>query len=450
VNQLVANCITGGDSLPDNLLLRFLNKGLINVGGDDAKFEKLQATASQLAEDIRKTPACANSFALTAFDPEIPENDPAVRHAISVLEVQWPTYVNTFAGTPLTVIRAVLFDALVQAARVDENVAVAFVTSARNVLPTMQVGGERSIWTEVLTELEREVDSKAEAEWATPSTIAVADVKLTAPPTVTLKLSQKEVNRETLQREILAASGPTGGSHNPHWPNQPQPWVNEFSPRLANAVAAAIEGARSDGGAIDLSKSFAQITEGVAAQLRATLNAISTATAGLQRRTHLIWWKQALYSATAHVSYRELPVAPAATLMAFDLFKQLPTFSPISVSAFLREAVVSISEKPDDKIALGDLVEITRTDGKLAELREATAQLVPVPNGRCLIISLIGHPEYGPITDRLVFRNLVGVQRDYLLTPPDWAVWIFRELQAARAVRADQTAKPKARKVQAE
>lgn len=82
---------------------------------------------------------------------------------------------NTFAGTPLTVVRAVLLDALVQAARTDENVAIAFVTSARNVLPTMQAGGERSIWTEIMTEMEREVDSRAEAEWATPFSQPIDD-----------------------------------------------------------------------------------------------------------------------------------------------------------------------------------------------------------------------------------------------------------------------------------
>jgi hypothetical protein len=34
----------------------FFNKGLINIGGDDAKFEKLGATASQIAVMSGKRP----------------------------------------------------------------------------------------------------------------------------------------------------------------------------------------------------------------------------------------------------------------------------------------------------------------------------------------------------------------------------------------------------------
>ena len=36
------------------------------------------------------------------------------------------------------------------------------------------------------------------------------------------------------------------------------------------------------------------------------MKAVSGATAGLQRRTNLIWWKETLYSPSARVSYRSM------------------------------------------------------------------------------------------------------------------------------------------------
>ena len=72
----------------------------------------------------------------------------------------------------------------------------------------------------------------------------------------------------------------------------------------------------------------------------ATLKAVSGATAGLQRRTNLIWWKKEHSIRRAlEFSYRSMTPSAAAALMAFDLHQQVPTFSPASVTAFLQEAV---------------------------------------------------------------------------------------------------------------
>ena len=41
----------------DDVLLKFLNKRLINVGGDDDKLEHLRQTAADLAGILEETPA---------------------------------------------------------------------------------------------------------------------------------------------------------------------------------------------------------------------------------------------------------------------------------------------------------------------------------------------------------------------------------------------------------
>ena len=56
--------------MSDDVLLRFLSSGLIDVGGDDTKLEKLRGTAGDLAAALKKTPSKTSSFALVAFDPD--------------------------------------------------------------------------------------------------------------------------------------------------------------------------------------------------------------------------------------------------------------------------------------------------------------------------------------------------------------------------------------------
>ena len=102
--------------MSENILLRFLQNGLIDVGGDDAKLKKLQDTANVLSAVLQKNRAKTTAFALTAFDPDITAKQPVVEEVTAALAEQWPTYVNTFAGTPTTVIRAVLLAALARAA----------------------------------------------------------------------------------------------------------------------------------------------------------------------------------------------------------------------------------------------------------------------------------------------------------------------------------------------
>ena len=430
----------------EDVLLRFLGKRLINVGGDDNKLGHLRQTAVDLSEILKKTPAKATPFALVAFDPDVPTTDPTIVQVEDALRKRWETYVNTFSGTPVTVLRAMLLDALVRACGQNDTVAVAFVASARNVLPFTEADGEQEIWTEILLEIERKVEERAEREWATPASISMPDLKFDSPSAVEIRILSNKVNSTTLSPKFEAAAGPhsyppdgqtrnTGG--NPHWPQNNEHWVHEFGTRTAQAVGEAIDraigGLSVEGG--DLPGIAREMMAVMSEHLTTTLRAVSDASAGLQRRTNLLWWKEALFSPSAGVSYREMSTSDAAVLMAFDMYRHIPTFSPASVAAFLRETVIALPTiDQEQEIPIRELVEMTRDAGVLAELRTETSKLVTGPEGRGSILGLIGHPDAVLQIDHRRFRDLVGVQPDTMLTLPDWSVWMLRELQAARAI----------------
>lgn len=441
--------------MSSQIILRFLNAGLIDVGGDDAKLEKLRDTASDLAATLKKKPSKTIPFALIAFDPEAPAEDPVIKEAIDALQKRWATYVNTFSGTPVLVLRAVLLDALVQAASENEKVGVAFVTSARNALPLMESRNEEAIWAEVVQDIEQRVDFQAEAQWATPETINVPAMTFQPPAEIEVSTQQVSIIDEAkLAKKFEAAAGPhsqrgaTGG--NPHWPqNNPQQWVGEFGDRMAAAVAEAIRAVAkgSEIEPINLAGPLEGLTQAVSTYVNETLKAVSGATAGLERRTNLIWWKETLYSPSARVSYRAMPAYTAAALMALDLHRQVPTLSPASVAAFLHEAVLSLSSIDiAESRPIRDLLTEASTSEHLVPLRQSAVELVPEPIGRGPILGLIGYGADRPPLDERAFRRLVGVPPSTALTVPQWATWVFRELQAARATQEGNEAKKRGRK----
>lgn len=431
--------------MKDDILLRFLGKNLIDVGGDDTKLARLKQTADDLSSILKKTPIKAISFALVAFDPDVPETDPIIAEAENTLRKRWETYVNTFAETPVAVIRAMLLDALTKTALENDAVAVAFVASARNMLPLMKVGEERGIWSDVVSETEKKIEDHAEKKWATPASITLPQIKIDPPPPVEMRISTLKVDRSRLSKDFQAAAGPQ--AHDPqqgtistegnqYWPDQNEHWVFEFGQKAASAigdaVTRAVKGASIEGG--DPLGMTGSLLATISGHLSETMQAVSSATAGLQRRTNLLWWKEALFSPSTRTSYRHMSSPVAATLMAFDMHRQVPTLSPASVAAFLREAVIALPTIDSArKTPIRILVKEAGDADDLADLRTEIGNLVAAPAGRGPLLALIGHRDVLPQIDDRKFRALVGVEPDTALTLPDWSVWMFRELQAARA-----------------
>lgn len=442
----------------DGILQGFLNKGLIDVGGDDAKLDKLHQAAGDLAAALKKNPSKALGFSLIAFDPGAPEADPVVQEALAALQNRWTTYRNTFSATPIAVIRAMLLDALVAAAAEDDRVGVCFVASARNALPFMPVDNEREIWISIVEEVERRVDLRAEAEWATPESISVQPMKYSAPKLSAPEVRVGEVPTGALQTGMMAAAGPTtlnqqgSAVHtngNQHSPQQQQHWVSEFGRRAGTTIADAVNAALGEieVSQPDLAQPFGKLAEAVSGYVDETLKAVSAATAGLQRRTNLLWWREALFSPSVGKSYRTLPPSVAAALMALDLFDAVPLFSPASVSAFLGEAVLRLGGTADAaKRTVCDLVTEAQDEAALAPLRSAAARLTAEPEGRGPLLALIGHPAHTGARDAASFQRLTGVPAESALDPVAWSGWLFRELQASKAAKDGSPAKRRAGK----
>lgn len=425
----------------EEFLMRFLDIGAFNLNSDDTKLEKLRAAVKDLAGALLKTPAKTASFTMVAADPSVLSSDPVLDEAMAVVRKHWETVSNAFPGRPVAVLRAVLLDAIVQAARQDDAIAVAFVNAARNALAHAETADEAPIWRDAISEIETKVDARAEAEWSTPEMISVEPLKYTPQAPSKVEFEPPVVDRPILQEKIHSAAGPWGASSpNPHAPhNSPQPWSKEFATKMSEAIAETMDAIAEElaPAPLDLSAPLTSLAKAVNAHVEAALASFSRATAGLQRRTHLLWWKEALYSPSVHESYLEMPAFQASALMALDLHEQVPTFSPASVSAFLKEAIRCLPVEPDGegdgRRDVASLVREAKTAVFMQPFRALAAQYVPAPVGRGPLLALIGHGQDDATTEAATLRALAGVDASSTMTPGEWGTFLFRELQAARA-----------------
>lgn len=426
-------------------LMRFLDIGAIDLKGDDSRLEKLRATAKDLSAVLKKAPAKTVSFTMVAADPGIASDDPTIQEAMTALRKQWETVSNAFSSPPVAILRAVLLDAIVQAARADESISVAFVNTARNALAHAETADEAVVWREAVGEIEVKVDARAEQEWATPEMITVDALEYTPPAAVAPKYKVPTVDRDALQTSIHRSAGPWNGNpsnqYSPH--SQPQQWAVSFAEHMTGVIGEQLD-TLSKGLApapVDLAGPLTTLATAVTAHVERALASFSGATAGLQRRTNLLWWKEALYSPSVHESYLDLSAFEAAALMALDLHEQVPTYSPASVSAFLKETIRCLPADPrgtdGGKQEIATLVSVARTAEFMQPFRNLAAQYVQAAAGRGPLLSVIGHPQSPTTIDAATLRALAGLDASTKITPAEWGTYLFRELQSARATNAN-------------
>src|SRR5713226_3547783 len=325
-----------------DILQRFLSRKLFDIGPDDTRLDRLRKAADELASSLLKVRSPAVTYALVAFDPSIPVDEPVLSEIGALVEQHWNTYRSCFSDVPRPLFRAILPEALRQGKEKDTAIGATVALISRNILPHFGVDSEREVWNDLVLFAESRSEERAQIEWSTDfknqSTQSTAPTAKQASPAAT------KLDRTELGKKLHSASGPQNAQGqalpepNPHWPNSPQPWAQEFASRASNAIADVVDKA--------LEQSTKQTEKALGASLGQQLNDLSATTGrssiGLRRRCDLLWWKEAAYSPLIKDHYRSVSSDAAAVLMAFELHSQVPTYCPESVEHFLRETVLAL------------------------------------------------------------------------------------------------------------
>jgi hypothetical protein len=298
------------------------------------------------------------------------------------------------------------------------------------------------VWDEFVLAAAMRAEERGAKDWDTEFKVEMPQV-----PTPDLKApgdASPKLDREGLMNGLRSASGPVGGGNqNPYWPNNPPQWVSEFGSRASNAIADAVDKAfqeqlkGSAAGNKAFMTSVAAYMNDVVSGIQKGLMQTAGSTAGLQRRADLLWWKEAAYSPSVKRSYRSFPLPVATLLMAIDLHRRVPRFCPESVEHFLREAIMNLIRTEGvakrDRMPLGEILETlvkgnvpSSIQGDLAPLRQGM--------GRKPLVAFVADALANGTVKAEQFLPEIGIKRESTIELADFGVWVFRELQAIRAV----------------
>ena len=146
-------------------------------------------------------------------------------------------------------------------------------------------------------------------------------------------------------------------------------------------------------------------------------------------RSRLLWWKEALASPSAQVSYRNVDRRVAPGLMAYDYQAVLPSLAPASVTAFLREAIHALL--PDeDSATLLEWICALAADPHAEALRQGI-RASHLADGFVPVVSLAAMAE--PIATAVERRTVFAPTKT--LTASEFGLLAFLELQAIKAAR---------------
>lgn len=381
-----------------DILQNFLRLQLFDVGGDDARLEKIREATATLQTAATEQDNKFLEFFLTATHVQATIEHPTIKEAATALEEKWNSYAGCFPSPPVALFRAMLLQAAFAAAETAPDKRAFVTLILRNVVTRIPFGKERGIWTEVLQRCEAAFESEATEAWSDSP----------APK----KFSPK-IDRNKLEAAILGASGHHGADNNPgtnpntHWPSENGPWGTEFSKRMTVAVGDAIDS--------------------VVSQALATHEKRLAQVGGVALRNRLLWWKEAGYSPKLKQGYDQLAPTIAALLCAIDLSDQIAAYPPTSVEYFLRSVVGSYA--PESSKRFADWLHDFSGTPKKGTVVSGLGDILP----EGLLISAIAASAAG---DKA--QMPAAFSGDEAVPLAEVALIVFRELQALSKLELEQ------------
>ena len=409
-------------------LQELLNLGLVDIGSDDSRLAKLEATGEVIVEHLLSNPALIIPATLIAIDRDIDEDDPLLTLVDERLVNEWKTIRNTHVNRPRELLRSIIIHALsVLGARTPTMAALIWQTAFSPINHQQaRFGKEGGFVRQLLQDFNERVEEAAPARvrFSTPPS---KEHRNTAPLPSYTQLQADDLTPD-IGRSVAPhdQAGTPYKDPNPHWPSDGQPWSDEFTPRMTAALVKAVNLAMN------------HIVTAVTTNLQSLEQRLTTHVESRQSATDLqldvLWWFQAKYSPSLRRSYRDMPTAVAAAVaMAHDLSVFVPAMSPTSVTYVLGEAVAAVAHDfKHAKCSVAALLDDLRTS--TSHLRE----LVPnttTAKGRVPLWDLVAHTVTGNPAESHDVNRKTGIDPELQLSLPDFSMWMFRDIQACRLVK---------------
>ncbi|MGX9784441.1 GTPase-associated system all-helical protein GASH [Janthinobacterium lividum] len=420
------------------VLQDFLSLRLLNIGAEDSRLEKLLSACHELAQQYGADPKAAVASLLAAWDPAAGPHQ-SLLDIGELLQKHWPTFRGAFQDEPLTLYRAIILEAVMQAMEQQGTLAVAVSLIGANVLPHLNVGQEEQILSKILERARKITSERVERLWPKQSK-PVTSAAFKAPAIAALKATEPT----TWHTQVAASAGPTKRDQtslpnaNPHWSHQPQNWSYDFADRMA-PILADVHDKAANAALKASTQALKALGDSIVAKLNDFLSSEQTRSNQLNISNKLLWWRQALYSETASTSYRQLALPVVAIHAALDVAHLLPEVYPPAVESLVIEAVLAVAgSKNEELISTKDLLNILMQSPGVPDNQWLQEQRT-ASGGRSLFIQALANSSASGKAE----LSQMSIAGDVEMTLAAWTVWLLREVKVLDALaKPDEIPEP--------
>ncbi len=410
------------------MIQEFLTNNLIQIT-EDVNVNKLLKASAILEKKLTKDKSKIPTFTLIALDPEIKVTDPNVQEVQQLIINNWKTFTSNCKDTPLTYIRAVIFETLEKLSS-DINIANVIWLCSRHIQIHYNLRGkEKELVTKFLIEIGNKIEATAAQNWSISTESKIQKLK-----TEIKKISGVSIDSTELQTQLMAATSHKpwgGGGENPYWTTQSNlNWPNFFSERAAQGITELINSAfnKQSRQLNEIQVKTQELLNNSIAQL---LNENSQRNSSLQLRTELIWWKEACYSKTLQNSYKNFENGLLQIILALDYSSFIPFIFPQSIDYFLKETHKGIITEEDKKITFSEIFKLI--DGSNEKLRQHLSEET-FENERISLAEFVKGFVFGQYSLKHL-KNNVGISENTELTLSEFTLWLFHDLQVLNSIK---------------
>jgi hypothetical protein len=428
--------------MSDSILQSFLDNQFIRTD-ESNHVSHLENASAEVEKLLRRKRARIIDYTLVALDPAISGEDPIIKDVESVIIKHWNTFKNSILktkDTPIPYIQAVLLNALNGLSKDEDIAAIVWLTGC-DIVNYYKLAGQEKVLSSFLSQMGRKVEETARRSWGA---MGDSEIDYSLPEfTLTLpEITESKVRDSVFQTTLKAAAVHSawaqnaGGGENPSQTAMQSPqWAQFFAQRAAKGLSEEINTALSSeyksmtSVSISIQEALITYFANLTPYLEQMFSSIPQSSKALNRRSDLIWWKEALHSRTLNCSYRSLSPLSVAVVMPVDLAESVPPVYPRSVDFFLKETLRDVLGKEVDT-ATG-IVELLKQLKELPAV--ANDSLLVLANeggaGRKSLWSCVANLMKGGLSVEEVISH-AGLEITASISFGELSVWLFHSFQA--------------------
>ena len=272
-------------------------------------------------------------------------------------------------------------------------------------------------------------EQEAESNWSISSELKLASL---VQVTLNAAVNYSPVNSETLTTELKAASAHSShGGEGSYTPQNPQQWSDFLAKRAGEGFAKEINRALAS-----QSTSLKKGLEGYNTQLNEYFSALGKyfediskqmilGTQSIQRRSQLLWVKEALFSVGQKMSYRDIPKSDLPFVLAKDMQSLITFIYPVSVDFFTKEILRNVITDADVRLSFSNLLDVKN----LKSVQSILGVQNTIDSSRKPLINYIQRLVTNQTTIEQM-ENETGIKPESEISLTDFTVYLLHDLQS--------------------